>query len=143
MDNHYTNYLSHLDKDAFRLTKARKALLDVLENNHLRFKDIHDRLVEKGFDNISTLYNNLDFFVQNKVIMELNIDGEIYYDIAQNNPHHNISSHIHIVTKDLTNETQEISEIQNPEIFNLVKDHPLFKNSNVEYIQMIVSVIKK
>ena len=139
----YSKFFSHLDLKDFRLTSARKALLDVLEYDHLTFKTILERLTEKGFSNVATLYNNLDFFVQNKVVMELKIDGEIYYDIANNNPNHNHESHIHIVYKDKDKNPLYITETQEKSLFDVISSHPLFENEELEYIQMVVSVVKK
>lgn len=139
----YSKFFSHLEDGDFRLTNARKALLDVLENDHLTLKEIRKGLVDRGFTNLATLYNNLDFFLTNKVIMKLNIDGQTYYDIASDNPNHNHESHIHIVYKDADKNTLYITETQDKVLFDTISEHPLFKENDLEYIQMVISVIKK
>ena len=125
-----------------RFTKARRALLEVLKDRHLTFKEIYDELVKKGFKNMSTLYNNLEFFLNNNLIIEINLDGIKYYDLGLDNPFHDHDSHIHMVVKDPEDENPVIREIDYPEIYEAIKSHPVFKHYNVEYIRILVSATK-
>ena len=75
-----------------RLTNNRVAMIEILENEHLTFKDIQKQMEKEkrvGFKNVATLYNNLDFLVKEKIIAELHIGTQIYYDLAMDNPGHN------------------------------------------------------
>src|SRR5690606_32860120 len=125
-----------------RLTSARKALLEVLRNQHLTFKELQRELAKKGFNNVSTLYNNLDFFLENNMIVEFNIDGVKYYDLGIDNPLHEENSHLHLATKDDYGKVT-ISEIDFPEIYEMIKGHPVLKNYDLEYVRILISATKK
>ncbi len=66
-------YFNILRKRNLRITEPRRALIEVLEDNHLTFKEIQKKLAERGFTNVSTIYNNLDFLIQEKIAVELYI----------------------------------------------------------------------
>jgi Fur family ferric uptake transcriptional regulator/Fur family peroxide stress response transcriptional regulator len=121
-----------------RFTKARRALLEVLKNRHLTFKEIYEELSKKGYTNISTLYNNLQFFIDNNLIIEINLDGTKYYDLGLDNPYHQHDSHLHMVVKE-DDSNQTIKEVDYPEIYDAIKSHPVFKHYNIEYIRILVS----
>ncbi len=121
-----------------RFTKARRALLEVLKNRHLTFKEIYEELSKKGYTNISTLYNNLQFFIDNNLIIEINLDGTRYYDLGLDNPYHQHDSHLHMVVKE-DDSNQTIKEVDYPEIYEAIKSHPVFKHYNIEYIRILVS----
>src|SRR5690606_27348973 len=129
-------------KDNNRFTKARKALLEVLKNRHLTFKELHQELSKKGFTNISTLYNNLDFFLKNNLISEIYLDGIKYYDLGQDNPYHDHDSHLHMAIKDPESGETIIKEIDYPEIYDAIKSHPVFKHYHIDYIRILVSAVK-
>lgn len=125
-----------------RMTKARKALLEVLENNHFTFSELKKELAKKGFTNVSTLYNNISYFLDNNMIIEFSIDGKTYYDIGVDNPFHKHHSHIHLVVKK-PHSKPHIDEIDYPEVYELIKNHPDFKNLKIEYIRILVSATVK
>lgn len=122
-----------------RLTKSRKAMIEILENQHLTFKEIQKALASRGFYNISTIYNNLEFLVEQKIVVEIYINDTKYYDLAMGNPMHSADSHIHIMNKD----TNEITEVNSTDIFDYLNAHPAFKNLNLEYIRIIISAQNK
>lgn len=126
-------------KSNLRLTKSRQAMIEVLEDQHLTFKEIQRALAKKGFYNVSTIYNNLEFFISQKIIVELYIDDTKYYDLAHENPMHNADSHIHIVIKD----TNKITEINASDIFDYINKHDSLKNLDLEYIRIIISAKHK
>jgi Fur family ferric uptake transcriptional regulator/Fur family peroxide stress response transcriptional regulator len=122
-----------------RLTKSRKAMIEILENQHLTFKEIQKALASRGFYNVSTIYNNLEFLVEHKIVVEIYINDTKYYDLAMGNPMHSADSHIHILNKD----TNEITEINSNDIFDYLTNHPAFKNLDLEYIRIIISAQAK
>lgn len=132
-------YFEILRKKNLRITKSRRAMIEILEDNHLTFKDIQKKLAERGFTNVSTIYNNLDFLIQQKIAVELYINETKYYDLAIDNPMHNADSHIHVVIKD----TNKITEVSAPDIFDYIKSHKAFNELNVEYIRITVGSRKK
>ncbi len=122
-----------------RLTKSRKAMIEILENQHLTFKEIQKALAARGFYNVSTIYNNLEFLIEHKIVVEIYINETKYYDLAMGNPMHSADSHIHVMNKD----TNEITEVNHAEIFEYIAKHPAFKDLDLEYIRIIISASKK
>ena len=72
-------------------------------------------------------------------MIEIYINNVKYYDLALGNPMHSADSHIHIMNKD----TNEITEVNSPEIFDYVSKHPSFKHLDLEYIRIIISASNK
>ncbi len=132
-------YFDVLRKRNLRITAPRRALIEILEDNHLTFKEIQKKLAERGFTNVSTIYNNLDFLIQEKIAVELYINETKYYDLAIHNKMHNADSHIHVLIKD----NNKITEISSPDIFDYIKDHEEFKNLDVDYIRITVGARNK
>lgn len=132
-------YYSKIRNDKMRLTKSRKAMIEILENQHLTFKEIQKALASRGFYNVSTIYNNLEFLIDQKIVVELYINDTKYYDLAMGNPMHSADSHIHIMNKD----TNEITEVNSPEIFEFLTNHEAFKDLDLEYIRIIISAKNK
>lgn len=132
-------YFDKLRKKNLRITKPRIAMIEILQDNHLTFKEIQTRLLERGFTNVSTIYNNLQFLLDEKIAVELYINDTKYYDLAIDNPMHNADSHIHVVVKD----TNKIHEISDPDIFEYIKAHKDFEDYHVDYIRITVGAKKK
>jgi len=137
--NEKEKYFNKLRKKNLRITEPRKALIEILEDNHLTFKEIQSKLLERGYTNVSTIYNNLDFLIEQKIAVELHINGTKYYDLAIDNPMHNADSHIHIALKD----TNQIKEISNNNVFEYIKKLPELENLNIDYIKITIGARKK
>ena len=132
-------YFQQIRNENLRLTKSRKAMIEILENQHLTFKEIQKALARRGFYNVSTIYNNLEFFIEKKIVVELYINETKYYDLAMGNPMHSADSHIHMMLKD----TNEITEVNEPDIFSFIANHQAFKHLDLEYIRITISAQKK
>ncbi len=132
-------FFNNLRKKKLRITRARKAMIEVLQDNHLTFKEIKARLFAKGYTNVSTIYNNIDFLLEHKIAVELYINDTKYYDLAIDNPAHNADSHIHVVIKD----TNKIYEVSNNEIFEFIKTQPEFAKLDLEYIRITIAAKKQ
>ena len=132
-------YYQKIRAKNLRLTKARQAMIEILEDKHLTFKEIQKALSSRGFYNVSTIYNNLEFLIDNKMVVEIYIDNVKYYDLALDNPMHSADSHIHVMNK----ETNEITEVVSPEIFEFIQNNENFKDLNLDYIRIIISASKK
>ncbi|VEU80892.1 Fur family transcriptional regulator [Haploplasma axanthum] len=122
-----------------RLTNNRIAMIEILENQHLTFKEIQKELFKRGYNNVASIYNNLEFLVKEKVVVELYIGNRKYYDLAMDNPGHSNESHIHISLKD----TEEITEINDPDIFEFISKHPKLEGYDLEYIRIIIGAKNK
>lgn len=122
-----------------RFTKARKAFLHVLRNQHLTFKELHEKLSKLGYHNVSTLYNNVDFFLKNGMIIQFNIDGTTYYDLGSDNPFHESGNHLHFVTKDEENDSAIIKEFDLPEVYELIKQSDSLKKYEIDSIRILIT----
>lgn len=132
-------YFQRIRLQKMRLTKSRKAMIEILENQHLTFKEIQKALAARGFYNVSTIYNNLEFLMDQKIIVELYINDTKYYDLALGNPMHSADSHIHVMNRD----NNEITEINQPDIFEFISKHPTFSMYDLDYIRITISARNK
>lgn len=132
-------YFKKIRSQNMRLTKSRKAMIEILENQHLTFKEIQKALAALGFYNVSTIYNNLEFLISQKIVVELYINDTKYYDLALGNPMHSADSHIHIMMRD----TNQIVEINGPDIFEFLQNHPELKDLDLDYIRITISGQRK
>jgi len=132
-------YYDLIRKKNFRLTKYRIAIIEVLENKHLTFKELQDDLKKKGFNNLASLYNNLDFLISLKIVVELYINNTKYYDLSIENPGHSNESNIHIIL----NDSGKIFEINDEDIFDYIRKHSKLKNLNLDHIRIIISASGK
>ena len=140
MKKNLETYLTQLREKGFRITKSRIALLEVLSDDHLTFKQIQIRLAEKGFTNVASIYNNIDFFLQEKVIVVLFINQVKYYELAIDNKMHTADNHIHLIDQ----ANNQIVEINNKRIFDSISRY--IENDTeyeVKYIRLTVGVSKK
>ncbi|HKL94948.1 MAG TPA: transcriptional repressor [Haploplasma sp.] len=132
-------YYDQIRKSGHRLTDNRIAMIEILENNHFTFKQIQVEMKKKGFNNVATIYNNLEFLVREKIIAELHIANTIYYDLAMDNPGHSNDSHIHINVID----KEEITEINDIDIFEYITCHEKLKHLNIDSIQIVIDAKSK
>lgn len=140
MRKNFDMYLSQLRDRGFRITKSRVALLEVLSDDHLTFKQIQVRLAEKGYTNVASIYNNIDFFLQEKVIVVLFINQVKYYELAIDNKMHTADNHIHLVDK----ANNQIIEINNKRIFDSITRYIENETDfDVQYIRLTIGVNPK
>ena len=132
-------YYNRIRESGHRLTNNRIAMIEILENEHLTFKEIQRELNKRGFYNVASIYNNLDFLINEKIVVELYVGNKKYYDLALENPGHNDESHIHIVLTD----TNEIKEINDRDIFEYIDEHPSLEKYDTSYIRIIVGAKHK
>lgn len=123
-----------LRKDNIRITKQRKAIIDVLENKHLTIQEIYTELKKRGFNNLGTVYNNIDFLVEHKIVAQLFINGKKHYDLTIDEKSHDADSHIHVTCKVNNN----IIEINDSVIFDTIKTNEIFKDFNIKKLQIVV-----
>ena len=65
-----------LRKSNIRITKQRRAIIDVLEGKHLTIQEIYNDLKKKGYHNLGTVYNNIDFLLEHKIVTQIFINGK-------------------------------------------------------------------
>lgn len=124
----------NLRKQNLRITKARKAIIDVLEGHHLTIQEIFYKLKEKGYHNLSTVYNNIDFLLEHKIITQVFINGKKHYDLTIEEYSHNADSHVHVSC----HASDNIIEINEEEFLSKIKDHPVFAGFDISKLQLVV-----
>ena len=117
-----------------RLTAPRKAIIEVLEGRHLTLQEIYDQVKQLGHHNLSTVYNNIEALLHEKILTEVYINGKTYYDLAILDESHNANEHIHVSCK----VNDHIIEINHTDVIDMIKKHPAFKNFQIESIKLVV-----
>ncbi len=125
---------NELRKQNVRITKQRRAIIDVLEGKHLTIQEIHTELKKRGYRNLGTVYNNIDFLIEHKIITQIFINGKKHYDLTIDDRSHSADSHIHVTCKVNNN----IIEINDSKIFDLLKQQEIFKNFDIQKLQIVV-----
>jgi len=125
---------SELRKTNIRITKQRRAIIDVLEGKHLTIQDIYSDLKKKGYHNLGTVYNNIDFLLEHKIVTQIFINGKKHYDLTIDDRSHTADSHIHVTCKVNNN----IIEINDSRIFDQIKANEIFKDFNITKLQLVV-----
>lgn len=125
---------AELRKNNVRITKQRRAIIDVLEDKHLTIQEIYSELKKRGFKNLGTVYNNIDFLLEHKIVTQIFINGKKHYDLTIDEKSHSADSHIHVTCKVNNN----IIEINNSNIFDEIKANPIFKDFKISKLQLVV-----
>lgn len=133
MDNKEKAF-QNLRKQNLRITKARKAIIDLLEGKHLTIQEIFMHLKSKGYHNLSTVYNNIEFLLAHKIITQVFINGKKHYDLTIEEYSHNADSHVHVSCIASDN----IIEINHGDILGKIKKHPIFKGFDISKVQLVV-----
>jgi len=124
----------NLRKQNLRITSSRKAIIDILEGKHLTLQEIYYEMKKRGFHNLSTVYNNIDFLLQHKIITEIYINGKKHYDLTIEEYSHSADSHIHVSCLASDN----IIEINEEEFIEKIKNYPAFKGFDISKLQLVV-----
>ncbi|MFP4078058.1 MAG: Fur family transcriptional regulator [Candidatus Izemoplasmataceae bacterium] len=125
---------AELRKQNVRITKQRRAIIDVLEGRHLTIQEIHQELKKRGFHNLGTVYNNIDFLQEHKIVTQIFINGKKHYDLTIDDESHSADSHIHVTCR----VNNRIVEINNSELFDMIKNHPIFDGFEISKLQIVV-----
>jgi Fur family ferric uptake transcriptional regulator/Fur family peroxide stress response transcriptional regulator len=131
----YEEIFNELRSQGMRITPQRREILNILQGRHLTFKEIRSELKRRGYTNLATVYNNIDFLLQHELIIELHIEGKRYFDLAIEASSHDAKSHIHT----LCQRSNTIIEINDSSIFELIQDHPQFKQFDIQKIQIVIN----
>jgi Fur family ferric uptake transcriptional regulator/Fur family peroxide stress response transcriptional regulator len=131
----YEEIFNELRSQGMRITPQRREILNILQGRHLTFKDIRSELRRRGYTNLATVYNNIDFLLQHELIIELHIEGKRYFDLAIEASRHDANSHIHT----LCQRSNQIIEINDNTIFDMIQDHPQFKQFDIQKIQIVIN----
>ena len=130
---------NELRKQNVRITKQRRAIIDILDGKHLTIQEIHNELKRHGYHNLGTVYNNIDFLTDHKIITQIFINGKKHYDLTIDERSHTADSHIHVTCKVNNN----IIEINDSSIFDEIKEHRIFKDFDIKKLQIVVEGVCK
>lgn len=131
----YENIYEELRSKGLRVTKQRKEIINILEGRHLTFQEIKAELQKRGFQNLATLYNNIDFLLEHNLIIELHINGVRYFDLSIDELSHDANSHVHVMCK----RSDLIVEVNDETIMELIKSHPTFKEFEADKVQLVIN----
>lgn len=124
-----------LRKRNIRITKQRRNIIELLEGRHLTLHDIHLEMRDRGFTNLGTVYNTVDFLMEEKIIAEVYIKGKKHYDLViGDNTIHGADTHIHLSCS-INN---KIVEIDDKDLFDQIRNHPIFKDFDISKMQIVV-----
>jgi Fur family transcriptional regulator, ferric uptake regulator len=93
--NTVQDVLENIHEKGNKLTKTRKAMVDMLVSSHnlLTAPQIQEELEKLGINlNKTTIYRELDYLQKNKIIQEVNIKpGIVHYESALLPHHHHVT----------------------------------------------------
>jgi Fur family transcriptional regulator, ferric uptake regulator len=85
--------VTHLHAQGYRLTPQRQLILEAVQRaeTHVTPEQVYDR-VHRQHPTISraTLYRTLDFLCEVRLIHAMYWGGQMYYEIAGDEPHHHL-----------------------------------------------------
>lgn len=93
MAHHTWNYPTLLRERGFRVTPQRQLILDAIcaGEGHTTPEEIYARVVKRAPQiNRATIYRNLDFLCELRLVVAAQIGGHWYYEIATPEPHHHL-----------------------------------------------------
>jgi Fur family transcriptional regulator, ferric uptake regulator len=86
--------ITNLKLSGYRITKARKAIIDIFELNHspVSAEDINQLLITANIHiNTSTLYREIDFLIFQNLIKPLQLNEKIKrYELSSLSHHHHL-----------------------------------------------------
>lgn len=109
-----------------RLTKIKKAIIDVLSENYclVSKQEVIEKLkVKKIKPDRSTIYRELQFLIKNRIVAKNTIAGIDYFEIPQDHHHHLVCLECHSINKvtignHLEKQEKHIAQQNNFAVFN-------------------------
>jgi Fur family ferric uptake transcriptional regulator len=93
MSHHTWDYAALVRERGFRVTPQRQLILDAIceGDGHTTPDEIYKRLSAKTpAINRATVYRNLDFLCEMRLVVATQIGGQMLYEIAGEKPHHHL-----------------------------------------------------
>lgn len=118
-----SDYAALIRKQGFRLTPQRQLILDAIcdSGGHVTPDEIYERVHRLSpAVNRATVYRNLDFLCDIRLVMAANIGRQMYYEITGAEPHH------HLICR-RCNESTQISHAVVGDFFGQVERTQNFK----------------
>lgn len=96
MSHHRWDYAALMRERGFRVTPQRQLVLDAIceGDGHTTPDEIYQRVrARTPHVNRATVYRNLDFLCEMRLVVAVQIGGQMYYEIAGDAPHHHLICH--------------------------------------------------
>lgn len=93
MSHHHWNYAALMRERGFRATPQRQLILDAIceGDGHTTPDEIYARVRDRTPHlNRATVYRNLDFLCEMRLVVAAQIGGQMVYEIAGETPHHHL-----------------------------------------------------
>lgn len=93
MSHHTFDYAALMRERGFRVTPQRQLILDAIceGGGHTTPDEIYARVHAKApAINLATVYRNLDFLCEMRLVVAAQIGGHMVYEIAGEIPHHHL-----------------------------------------------------
>ncbi len=137
--NNFENTLQIIKAMGIRITKQRLAFLEMIYNNHYTFNEMYSKLCQKGYCNLATLYNNVDFFLDNGLLTKFYVNNVDFYELVVNNDIHSSNSQIHYTC----NKRNILHEVETGDFITYLSKYPYFEGVDVEKIGLMVTGVCK
>ncbi len=93
MTHHTFDYTALMREHGFRVTPQRQLILDVIceSRGHMTPEEIYKHVhAQAPAVNRATIYRNLDFLCDMRLVVAAQIGGQMHYEIAGEVPHHHL-----------------------------------------------------
>ena len=93
MNKNYTDQLARIREHGYRVTPQRLLILEALaqHNGHATAVEVYDFIAKQAPTvNKATIYRVLEFFCEVQLATKTEMGGRIYYEIADEVPHHHL-----------------------------------------------------
>ena len=93
MNHSAHDYPTLIRQQGFRVTPQRQMIMDAIQAGagHSTPEEIYQRVYSKAPSvNRATVYRNLDFLCEMRLVVAAQIGGQMYYELAGEQPHHHL-----------------------------------------------------
>lgn len=133
MDN-LEQVFDNLRKKNLRITKQRREIINILQDRHLTVQEIYEELKKKEMVNLATVYNNINFLLEQKILTELFINGKKHYDLVLPSSTHGVDNHIHVTCESCS----KIFELDDDELIKAIKNTGSLSTFDINNVQLVL-----
>ena len=127
--SHFTSdYATLMRERGFRVTPQRQLILDAIceGDGHTTPEQIYYRVQAKTSSlNRATVYRNLDFLCEMRLVVAMRIGDQTYYEIAGETPHHHLVCRTCGKTEQISHKAVKVffSKMEREHNFTVDMDH--------------------
>src|SRR6185369_5074779 len=125
------DYTTLIRQHGFRVTPQRQLIMDAISegDGHSTPEEIYQRVYAKApAVNRATVYRNLDFLCEMRLVVAAQIGGQMYYELAGSEPHH------HLICRKC-NQMEQISHQTVKELFDKI-DHEQYFLVDMDHLAL-------